>query len=190
MTRDISGKIANKNDMTRFQIFLFTFLFFLSCFSVAHAQQIRLNQLGFYPNAPKIAIAINDADQDSFFVVSLPKHGIAWRGRLGAMKKSANSSLMTRIADFTALNKRGEYKILIQERQFLYFYVDEMCIDDCDCLLKVIIFFDPLCPWIKFAGKWAGASILATAVLVHPSAAQNRPEQSFHARGGTMPGLQ
>jgi endoglucanase len=81
---------------------------------------IRVDQIGYYAHGPKIAIVIGSfrnkgsgsgpAYEDSlFFILSTDLQDTAFTGRLGEIKKSANSSLQTRIADFSAMARMGEY---------------------------------------------------------------------------------
>ena len=52
-------------------------LFFILISTVAKAQQlddhIRLNQSGFYPSAPKIAVVVNDSTAEDFYVINADK---------------------------------------------------------------------------------------------------------------------
>ena len=64
---------------------------------------IRLNQLGFYPNAPKIAVVINDSIDNNFYVINTNKHDTVYKGKLSDIHHSNNSSLTTRIADFSVI---------------------------------------------------------------------------------------
>jgi len=73
---------------------------------------IVLNQIGFYPEGPKLAVVILPVASDSFFVISRPAGDTAFSGKLGVAVASANSSLLVRSADFSGLNKEGAYNIL------------------------------------------------------------------------------
>jgi len=85
------------------------------------AQSIRINQLGYYPHAPKIAVvtfspgSVDAATTDQpFYLLSPHGHDTAYTGpagppdtvytgRLGPLQHSTNSSITTRIADFSAI---------------------------------------------------------------------------------------
>jgi len=74
---------------------------------------IVLNQIGFYPEAPKLAVVILPVSSDSFFVISRPAGDTAFSGKLGVAVASKNSNLLVRLADFSGLNKEGAYNILV-----------------------------------------------------------------------------
>lgn len=81
---------------------------------LVRAQEVVvLNQLGFYVQASKLAVVILPAAADSFYIVSHPAGDTAFSGRLGQPVRSANSSLSTRLADFSGLNKEGSYILVV-----------------------------------------------------------------------------
>src|SRR5512144_919168 len=95
--------------------------FYIACswclmFYTSTAQQpdehIRLNQLGFYPSAPKIAAVVNDSTNNNFYVINKNNHDTAYKGTLSVLHHSNNSSLNTCIADLSALNKPGNYIVV------------------------------------------------------------------------------
>src|SRR5580704_14733303 len=73
----------------------------------------RSNQVGYYPLAPKIAIVTGVPATDRFFVVTAGGGDTAFTGRLGPLMASTNSSLSTRLADFTGLTNAGIYCMLV-----------------------------------------------------------------------------
>jgi endoglucanase len=80
-----------------------------------YAQQtpatIQLNQSGFYPYAPKIAVLTAPVMSDRFYV--LREQDTVFRGTLSEEKTSAWSATKTRIADFSSLTAPGIYQIYI-----------------------------------------------------------------------------
>src|SRR3954469_4234991 len=96
-------------------------IFFLLCLSASmscmQAQQVEnkicINQLGYYPYAEKIAVVVSDTAAATFSVISTIKKDTVYRGRLGEVKQSTNSSLRTRIADFSAFTGTGEYRLFV-----------------------------------------------------------------------------
>src|SRR5688572_2379902 len=83
-------------------------------------QAIRLNQLGFYPLAKKIAIVVGESQPGSFYILPMTGRDTAFRGRLGGLMQSTNSSLKTRGADFSAFKKPGRYKIYVPGTGYSY----------------------------------------------------------------------
>ena len=65
-------------------------------FYTSNAQQlddhIRLNQSGFYPAAPKIAVVVNDSIYNNFYVINKNNHDTAYKGTLSGLRHSNNSS--------------------------------------------------------------------------------------------------
>jgi endoglucanase len=82
---------------------------------------IVLNQLGDYPDAPKYAVATGLILKDVFYIVSVHDNTPSWQGRvdtvffgrLGPVMASANSSVETRLADFSAFHRPGVYRLVI-----------------------------------------------------------------------------
>src|ERR1700712_1976952 len=95
----------------------FVTIAFVLCGIVAHTQTtenpIRINQLGYYENAPKIVIVTGNPGTNSFYLVSVSKKDTVFKGQLSAVMQSSNSSLQTRVADFTTINATGVYTIAI-----------------------------------------------------------------------------
>ena len=77
-----------------------------------HPNSIRLNQLGFYPNAPKIAIVLTD--QASPFQVTTPDgKQVLFSGTLSEARKNTLSGKMARTADFSAFRTPGTYTLTV-----------------------------------------------------------------------------
>lgn len=74
---------------------------------------IRLNQVGFYPDGPKLAVVV-DSPTDNFFVIRVStKKDTVYKGKLktkGVWKYSGENASH---ADFTGVNKPGTYFISI-----------------------------------------------------------------------------
>ena len=82
----------------------------------AHTQTlpaIQLNQVGFYPNAPKLAVVTGNVNPSAFYVVSQSKKDTVYKGTLSTEKRSAFSSIKTRWADFSPLTKEGVYILIV-----------------------------------------------------------------------------
>jgi len=148
-------------------------------FSFAQAQQssdnIRLNQIGFYPEATKVAVVVGENAGGKFYVKTADLSKTVYTGQLSATKPGEFSKRPTRIADFSKFSKAGSYVIDIPGVGHSYafninkevhkevatasmkgFYYQRMTIDLPE----------------KYAGKWhrAGGHMDSKA-LVHPSAA-------------------
>lgn len=138
-------------------------------------QRIELNQSGFYPYGPKIAVVTGNVPEGRFYIVSERGKDTAFSGRLGPEQRSANSSTLTRIADFSALTKEGRYVLQVPGVGPSYpFPVLKNALEDAAVAsLKGFYFQRSNMPLEeKYAGKWhRGAGHPDDVVLVHPSAA-------------------
>ncbi len=70
---------------------------------------IRLNQIGFYPDGPKVAVVCGDGTGNMFFIKAADSGAMMHRGLLGAPRLSAFSKQRTRIADFSAFRQSGTF---------------------------------------------------------------------------------
>lgn len=167
-------------------------LFFILISTVTHAQQlddhIRMNQSGFYPSAPKIAVIVNDSTSENFYVISINKKDTVYAGKSGAVLHSNNSSLSTRIADLTALNKPGSYVVVAGNKTSYPFSIEKNVLHDVAVSSFKSYYYQRMSMPLeeKYAGKWARAEGHPdTVVYVHSSAAsQQRPEETIISSPG------
>ena len=158
----------------------------------AHTQTlpaIQLNQVGFYPHAPKLAVVTGDVNPSPFYVLGQGKKDTVYKGTLGTEKRSAFSSIKTRLADFSPLRKEGVYILLIpgigishpfEIRKGVHRSVGVS-------VLKGFYYIRSDYPQEeKYAGRWARkAGHPDTTVEVHPSAASgDRPAGTLIATPG------
>lgn len=164
---------------------LTTYFFIIVCLiNQIQAQQldshIRVNQLGFYPNAPKIAVTINDSVDNNFYVVNSIKHDTVYNGKLSNIHHSNNSSLTTRIADFSSFNKTGIYIVVAGNKQSYPFSIEKNVLHTVAVASLKGFYFQRMSMPLeeKYAGKWARAEGHPdTVVYIHSSAATTqRPE--------------
>lgn len=77
---------------------------------------IRVNQLGFAPQADKLAV-VTDGAAASFEVVAADTGKTVFSGKLGAPAVWKASAETVRLADFSALRTPGEYRLKIDGQQ-------------------------------------------------------------------------
>jgi endoglucanase len=135
---------------------------------------IRLNQVGFYPTAPKIAVVTGTTKATSFSILN-QRGDIVFSGKLSDEKKSQNSSTVTKIADFSAYTKIGEYTLSVPGigSSYQFQIYNRVYAVPFAFSLKAFYFqrSNEALP-AKYADKWKrGAGHPDTEVLVHPSAA-------------------
>jgi endoglucanase len=138
--------------------------------------QIRLNQIGFYPNGIKKAIVL--IENATPFTIQNIDGQIVFKGNLKPSVKSAFSGKITYIANFTSLKKTGRYKLYIKALGYSNpFFIDKNVHQKLAAgVIKAYYFMrasTALSP--KYAGKWARAEGHPdTKVLIHPSAASDK----------------
>jgi len=137
-------------------------------------QAIRLNQVGFYPGAPKAALVVGAA-RDTFYVVAADLKDTVFTSLLGPRRATALSSDTTRAADFSALRTPGEYVVLVPGLGASYrFAIRPRVLEELARGALKAFYFQrgSLALEPRYAGKWSrAAGHPDTQVLVHPSAA-------------------
>jgi endoglucanase len=153
---------------------LFLLFACVGAFAQSLNQSIRLNQVGFYPQAPKLAVVTGSTSETSFFITSTNLRDTVFRGSLGALRKSNNSSTETRIADFSALTKPGTYVVLVPKLGHSYVFVIGDKVNEAVGIasLKAYYYQRASMPLEeKYAGKWhRSVGHPDDVVLIHPAA--------------------
>jgi len=167
-----------QNTVAAARVILTFSLALLACCAAAQ-QNIRLNQLGFYPEAPKTAIILNA--KDSVFQVQTIEKKSVFSGTLKRSVKPDFAGDYTLIADFTAYHKPGKYLLFIPGTGYSYPFEIKTAVHRqvADASIKAYYFMRAsLSLKEKYAGKWARVEGHPdTAVLIHSSAAsEKRPE--------------
>lgn len=138
--------------------------------------KIRLNQIGFYPKAPKTAILISSGD--SIFYIRTIEKKTVFTGRLKRSVKPDFAGNYTWVADFTPLHRTGTYRLFAPGLGYSYPFKikNNVHSEVARGAIKAYYFMRASLPLKeKFAGKWARAEGHPdTAVLVHPSAASDK----------------
>ena len=137
---------------------------------------IRLNQLGFYPGAPKTGIVLNSKSNE-FYIQTIGKKNVF----TGGLKKSTKPGLngnFTGVANFTAYNTPGKYRLYVPGSGYSYpFEIKRSAHHDvANAAIKAYYFMRASIPLKeKYAGKWSRAEGHPdTNVLIHPSAADDK----------------
>jgi len=161
-------------------------LSFLSFYYVdAQPPQIAVNQAGFYPNSPKQAIVAGIPEATMFSIIS-EKGEKVFQGELGTVRKSKNSSIETRIADFTEFTQSGKYKITVETGRApslqiaspIFSIAENIHNETAKAVIKAFYYQRVSMPLEeRYAGIWARpAGHPDDKVLIHPSAAtEQRP---------------
>lgn len=143
------------------------------------ASKIRLNQIGFYPQAAKVAVITDDKASD-FVIKSVTSGEVVLKSKLSASRKSEFSPKVTHIADFSAVKKPGMYILNLPGIGDSYsFEIKPKPFTNLTKALIKAFYFQrmstPILP--DYAGKWSRtAGHPDNQVIVHPAAAStNRP---------------
>ena len=137
------------------------------------SDSIKINQIGFYPKAPKTAIILTDRAQ-RFIIQDLNKHPV-YSGTLKAAALADMSGKKTFIANFTALTKPGSYVVQVPSVGYSYpFKIEASTNKQLVAGIMKGLYYQrasvALTP--AFAGKWARpAGHPDDSVIVHGSAA-------------------
>ena len=161
--------------------------------SSAHAQQhsdaIRLNQVGFYPAAPKVAVVVGNG-AGTFEVKDAKSGKLVLKGELSNARTSQHSGRHTRLADFSALRKPGSYVVEVAGlgKSAPFNIGSRIHREVAEASLKAFYYQRASIELPeKYAGKWARpAGHPDNKVLVHASAvSEGRPENTVipSARG-------
>ena len=78
----------------------------------AQSDRIRLNQLGFLPRAPKMAVVLGGS-ASRFSVVESPSQKLVLRGTLTAPRTWPFSNEVTQRAEFSRLTRPGRYVVVV-----------------------------------------------------------------------------
>ncbi len=143
-------------------------------------ERIKINQLGYYPFAPKIAVVTGTTDATNFYITSSNLRDTFFTGQLGAEMQSKNSSTKTKVADFTPFAKNGSFVMLVPGigHSYVFSVSNKVNREAAIAGLKGYYYQRVSMPLEqKYAGKWhRSAGHPDEVVLIHPSAAsKERP---------------
>jgi len=149
--------------------------------SAQNQTNIVLNQLGFFPDAPKVAIV--SGKTTGKFLVQTTAGKVVFSGRLKASGNTDFAGIKTALADFSAFHQTGTYRIAVAglANSYSFSIKPNIYADAAKASIKAYYFMRASTALPKkYAGKWQRAEGHPdTAVFVHPSAASaNRPAGS------------
>jgi endoglucanase len=154
---------------------LYLFLAPLMLLAQVGKERIQLNQLGFYPTAPKVAIITGSTAANNFYVINADGRDTVFSGLLPSERRSQFSSTLTKTADFSKFQRKGNYTLFVPGIGNSHiFSIDENVYDDVSRAVLKAFYFQrsDIALEHAHAGKWhRPAGHPDTVVLVHPSAA-------------------
>ena len=143
------------------------------------SDKIRFNQLGFYPNAPKVAI-ITALDVSKFSILTIDKKKTVFTGTLKASINPALNAKKTLVADFSSFDKPGTYLLYADGLGYSYpFSIKASVYNELAKASIKAYYYQRASTALpkKYAGKWyRTAGHPDDKVVIHPSAAtEKRP---------------
>ncbi|HUS02493.1 MAG TPA: glycoside hydrolase family 9 protein [Chitinophagaceae bacterium] len=149
-------------------------------FSQVVSDRIKLNQIGFFPNAEKIAVVTGNVSSNNFYITSTNLRDTFFKGSLSDEKKSVYSATFTRIADFSSLQTKGSFIVVVPGVGHSYAFLinNNVFHKAAVASLKGYYYQRVSMPLEeKYGGRWhRSAGHPDDIVYVHPSAAsKERP---------------
>ncbi|MCE6991731.1 glycoside hydrolase family 9 protein [Dyadobacter sp. CY323] len=134
---------------------------------------IRLNQIGFYPKAQKLAVVVGEKHL-AFEIKAVGSGKSVLKGQLSEPRTSQHSGKISRLADFTKITKPGKYVVEVPGLGKSYpFEIKEKVHREVAGAALKGFYYQRVSIDIpeKFAGKWARpAGHPDNKVLIHASA--------------------
>ncbi|QHT68504.1 cellulase [Rhodocytophaga rosea] len=141
------------------------------------SEDIRLNQIGFYPKAPKMAVLVKEGGT-TYYIATPDLQRTVFTGKLSEPRTSPFSGKQTRMADFSAFIQPGKYVLWIPEIGHSYpFQITNQIHTPLTAAAIKSYYFQRMSTALpeKYAGKWArAAGHPDDKVLIHPSAASTQ----------------
>ncbi|MFC0183476.1 non-processive endocellulase [Pseudarcicella hirudinis] len=147
------------------------------------ADGIKINQIGFYPKAPKIAVITAETPQDKFYLLTSNSKDTVFTGKLGTKRVNSISQKTTRIADFSGFQQTGEYVVSVPGSGNSYAFSIQPEVHRAAAIGALKGYYYQRASTAlpqKYAGKWTrAAGHPDDKVLIHSSAAsEKRPAGS------------
>lgn len=157
--------------------------FLISCQAMlAQPNPIRIDQEGYYPRAPKMALLVfgpgpspaSFATANTFYITTSQAGDTVFIGDLSYVRNSSNSSLRTRVADFSSFKNTGTFQLRVGDRSSYPFRIQEKVHRPLAIASLKAFYYQRASMALDsvYAGKWSrAAGHPDTSVFIHPSAA-------------------
>ena len=163
----------------------FLFIILLSCkkeipdLHLGPTEDIRLNQIGFYPGSPKLAVITGAHETQAFHLVEIPNQKVVYSGELLRSENVAGNA--THIADFSDFDEKGRFAMHVAGLGHSpEFHIADQVFEDLGKASIKAFYYNRASMELdgQYAGTWARPSGHPDdRVLVHASAAsEERPE--------------
>ena len=158
-------------------IYLLLYLggFALGSFSQGVTDRIKLNQVGFYTDATKIAIITGQITDGIFYITTTNLRDTVYKGSLSGESASKYSSTTCRTANFSKLQKSGNYILVIPNVGHSYVFTVGQNVHEEVARAAIKGYYYQRASMEleeKYAGKWRRSrGHPDDEVYIHPSAA-------------------
>src|SRR5690554_6453651 len=102
---------------------LLPFILFVTLCTASNGQHltdaIHINQIGFYPKSPKIAVVI-EGEPDTFYIIKPDFSDTLFTGQLSSIQEAPNSGERVRVADFSSFTKPGTWVVWVTKLGYSY----------------------------------------------------------------------
>ncbi len=138
-----------------------------------NADAIRINQVGYYPNAPKKAIVVAGENTTTFQIIDLANKNSVFEGNLTESKKWDLAGETVQVADFSNFSISGSYRVYVNGLGYSHpFEIDNNILDEPSRAVVKALYYQRASTDLpeKYAGKWhRKAGHLDNNVTFHPS---------------------
>ncbi len=146
--------------------------------STINSESIRLNQLGFYPYSPKIAIVTANNNSTRYNIITADKKQTVYTGELVVSANPALNGKKTFIADLSSFHKPGKYILSVNGLGNSFpFVISSAVYHDLGIASIKAYYYQRASTSLpeKYAGKWhRAAGHPDNKVLIHPAAATDK----------------
>lgn len=173
-------------------VILLTSTFFVACEESKSAKEIlisdniRLNQLGYYPNAIKKVVVADSVQYQNFQLLDSKTKEVVFEGKLSESQTWNLAGEKVQIADFSDIKTNGSYQIYIEKLGYSYpFQIKENVLDTVFTGSIRGMYYQRVSIPLeeKYAGKWHREMAHADdQILFHPSS--GKTSGSINSPGG------
>ncbi len=121
------------------------------------SEEIRVNQIGYYPNAIKKAVIVNQTEGTIFQVLEGEDRKVIYEGKLSDAQEWPLAGEKICVADFSEIEKEGTYRIEVKGVGFSYpFEIKKQVLDEVKMASLKALYYQRMSMPLeeKYAGKW------------------------------------
>lgn len=151
----------------------------ISYSQLGYSEDIKLNQIGFNPRSPKLAVVTGNAEADLFHLVEVSAQKVIYTGDFTSQDKSLDKG--TLLADFSDFSEKGKYAVHVPGiGRSSEFTIDDQVFEALQKASIKAFYYNRASTELeeRYAGVWARPTGHPDdRILVHASAiSQERPE--------------